>query len=180
MSKPIKSLVKNVYRDRFGDLEGAVLIDIRGINAQVNNALRADLAKKQIRVTVVSNNLAKSALSDTMMKNMGELLTGSNAVVYGGASVVEVARELIEQAKKIPTLQFKGAIMDGQVFTPDQVEALSKYPTKDEAQAQVIQVILGAAGQLIGAATGIGGQILSIIEQVEEKLEKGEAITKVA
>jgi len=180
MSKPIKSLVKNVYRDRFGDLEGAVLIDIRGINAQVNNALRADLAKKQIRVTVVSNNLAKSALSDTMMKNMGELLTGSNAVVYGGASVVEVARALIEHAKKIPTLQFKGAIMDGQVFTPDQVEVLSKYPTKAEAQAQVIQVILGAAGQLIGAATGIGGQILSIIEQVEEKLEKGEAITKVA
>ena len=70
--------------------------------------------------------------------------------------------------------------MDGETFGPKQIVALSKYPTKAEAQSQVISIVLGAAGQLISAITGVGGQILSIIEQVEKKLEKGEAIPATA
>ena len=114
------------------------------------------------------------------MEGIGGILEGPSAMVYGGNSVVEVARLLIEKVKTMPQVQFKGAIMDGELFGPKQIEALSKYPTKVEAQAQVIQVILGAAGQLIGAVTGIGGQIASIIEQVEKKLEKGVTIAAVA
>ena len=33
MSKPVKNLTTNEYKKRFGDLEGAVLIDIRGISS---------------------------------------------------------------------------------------------------------------------------------------------------
>ena len=51
------------------------------------------------------------------------------------------------------TLYKLGAIMDGELFGPTQIEALSKYPTKTEAQGQVIQIILGAAGQVISAIT---------------------------
>ena len=66
------------------------------------------------------------------------------------------------------------------VEDPDQITALSKFPTKEEAQAQVIQVVLGPAGQVIGAATSAGANIASILKAVEEKLEKGEAIAKIA
>jgi large subunit ribosomal protein L10 len=93
---------------------------------------------------------------------------------------VEVARVLLDQVKSLPKLQIKGAIMEGEVYTADQIDALSKFPTRDEAQAQVIQVILGPAGQLIGAALGVGNQIASILKTMEEKLEKGETIAKIA
>ncbi len=180
MSKPIKSLIKKSYQERFGDLSGAVLIDIRGVDSNTNNTIRAELAKKEIRVAVVTNNLAKAVLSETDLKGIEKLLEGPTALVYGGSSVVAVARELIEKAKAITNLQVKGAIMDGQLFGPNEMEALSKYPTREEAQAQVIQVILGPAGQLISAATSAGANIASLLKTIEEKLEKGEAITKVA
>ena len=179
MSKPIKNLIVENYRGRFADASGAVMIDIRGIQSNDNNTLRHGLAQKRIRITIVKNNLAKRAWKGTAMENLTALLDGSCAVVTGGDSVVSVARELIEQAKKLK-FEFRGALMDGQVFKATEVEALSKYPTREEAQAQVIQVILSPAGQLIGAALSAGSQIAGILKTMEEKLEKGEAIAKKA
>jgi len=178
MSKPVKNLIVESYKKKFADVDGAVLVDIRGVDANKNNSLRSALAAQQVRITVVKNSLAKRAFEGTALADISELLDGPCAMVYGGQSVVEVARMLIKQAKEIENLQFKGALMEGQRFGPDQIDALSKYPTRGEAQAQVIQVILGPAGQVIGAATSAGAAIASILKKIEEKLEKGEQIKK--
>ena len=176
MSKPVKNLITAEYKKRFADLEGAVLIDIRGITSNDNNKLRAGLLSKQVRVTVVKNSLARKAVEGTALANLGEMLEGPSALVYGGDSVVTVAREVLEQLKTMENVQVKGALMDGILFKGDAVKELSKYPTRPEAQAQVIQIFLGPAAQVIGAITSAGNQIASIVKAIEEKLEKGEAI----
>ena len=180
MSKPVKNLITENYKARFGKLEGAVVVDIRGLPSNTANKLRANLLQKKVRVTVLKNSLAKRAFKGTSIAPIDPLLEGPSAIVYGGESVVTIARTLVETVKEIPEIQFKGAVMDGQLFDAKGVEALSKYPTKGEAQAQVIQVFLGPASSAIAAITGIGNTIASLIKAVEEKLEKGEAIAKVA
>ena len=180
MSKPVKNMIIEMYREQFRDLNGAVLVDIRGVTSNDGMKIRDGLLKKGIRVTVVKNSLARKAFEATGLEPMNELMEGPSAIVYGAESVVNVARELLDFVKKYEKLQFKGALMEGSVFGPDQLEALSKYPTREEAQSQIIQVILSPAGQIIGAMDSAGGQIASILKTIEEKLEKGEAITKVA
>lgn len=179
MSKPVKNLITEVYRQRFADLDGAVLIDIRGLKANDTNRLRAGLAEKQVHVTVVKNSLAGRAVQGTVLENLSRLLTGPNAMVYGGDSVVNVARDLLNWVKQIDGLKINGAIMDGQVFGPDEIEALSKYPTREEAQAQVVQLFLSPGSRLVGSVLGPGRKIASLIKAIEEKLEKGETIAKV-
>ena len=44
MSKPVKEMILAEYQKRFVDLDGALVIDIRGIDANENNTLRLDLA----------------------------------------------------------------------------------------------------------------------------------------
>ncbi len=179
MSKPVKNLIVKEYERRFQDVTSAVLIDVRGIDANQNNALRTDLAGNGIRITVVKNSLAKKVFDGSAMAPINELLEGPCAMVYGGESVVNVARALIDKAKEIQGIEFKGAIMDGQVFGPDDITRLSKFPTRDEALAEAVQVILSAGSNLMGAVTGPGAQVMSLVKSVEEKLEKGEAIAKV-
>jgi len=176
MSKPIKNLITGSYRNRFADVDSAVLIDIRGVASNDNNALRAQLAEKGIRVNVLRNSLAKPAFTGTALEGLNELLQGPNAMVYGGQSVVEVARELVEIVKDFKEIDLKGAIMDGQVFGPDEVERLSKYPTREEAQAQVVQLILSPAQRLSASIQGPGAKIASLVKAIEEKLEAGETI----
>ena len=169
MSKPVKNLITKAYQRLFDGLDSAVVIDIRGVSAIDNTAFRGALARKQIRVTVVKNTLAKRAFAGTALEPINELLDGPAAMVYGGDSVVAVARELIESVKAVPAIEFKGALMEGQVFGADQVDALSKYPTRDEAQGQVIQLVLGPAGQAISAVTSAGAAIASILQAIIDK-----------
>jgi len=182
MSKPVKNLIVESYKKRFDGLTGGVLVDVRGVKSNGTNALRADLAKKQIKITIVKNSLAKKAFEGGELAALNDLIDGPSAMVYPvseDASVVSVARELIDAAKKLKELEFRGALMEGIIFGPDEILALSKYPTKDEAQAQVVQILLSPAQNLVGAATGPGKKIASILKTVQEKLEKGEEIKKV-
>ncbi len=181
MSKPVKNLIVDSYKKRFEGLTGGVLIDVRGIKSNDTNKLRADLAGKDIKVTIVKNSLAKKAFEDGELAQLGELLDGPNAMAYPvseEASVVTVARELIDAAKELKELEFRGALMEGIVFGPDEIEALSKYPTKEEAQAQVVQILLSPAQNLVGSIVSPGKKIASILKTVQEKLEAGEEIKK--
>jgi large subunit ribosomal protein L10 len=180
MSKPVKNLITAGYKKQFADLEGAVVIDIRGIPSNDNNNLRASLNSKKVRVSVVKNSLAKRAFAGTRLENLGPLLEGPSALVYGGDSVVTVAREVLDLIKTMEKVKVKGALMDGLLFKGDEVTALSKYPTRGEAQAQVIQLFLSPASQVIGAVTSAGGLIASLVKTIEEKLEKNEPIAKIA
>jgi len=174
MSKPVKNLVMESYRRRFGKLEGAVLVNLHGTPSNDNNKLRQKLSTKQIKVTVVSNSLGKKAIAGSKLEPLSKLLVGPGALVHGGKSIVEVARELIGVAKDFKTLQFRGAVMDGVVFGPDQIKELSEYPTREEAQGQIVTLIFSPAQTLTAQIISPGAQIASLIEAVREKKEKAE------
>ena len=168
------------YRDRLGDAQDALVIGLRGISSNDTNEIRSGLAKKSIRVSVVRNKLFGQAFGETNLAPLTELLSGANALAYGGESVVEVAREIVELLKKFPDIELKGAVLDGQLFKgQDGVEALSKFPTRDEAIAKDVAIILGPAQKLVASVKGPGAQLAGVLKAIEEKLEKGEAIAKV-
>lgn len=172
MSKPVKNLITEAYKKKFKDLEGAVLVDIRGIASNDANTLRGNLAPKKVKVTVVKNSLAKRAIKGTRLENLSPLLEGPAAFVYGSDSVVSVARELLDQVKTLEGVKVKGAIMDGQVFAADQVKALSKYPTRVEAQAQAITLVVSPGRKVAGQIVAPGRKIASLIKAIQEKKEK--------
>jgi large subunit ribosomal protein L10 len=177
MSKPIKELIMEDYKERFVDVDGALVVDIRGINANDNNAIRKGLQKKNIRVTVIKNALARKALSGTALEAVSPALEGPSALAYGAESVVDVARELVEWAKKVKQLTLKGAVLDGQYFAGDAgVKRLSQFPTKEEAQAKVITLVLSPARKVVGCAVSPGSKLLGIVKEIQTRLEKGEPI----
>lgn len=180
MSKPVKEMIIRDYQNRVGDFEDAMLISLRGVSSNNTNQIRQTLAKKEIRVTVIRNSLFMKSFGDTKLANLSPLLSGANALAYGAESVVEVAREIVGLLKDFPDIQLRGAVLDGQLFEgEDGVKALSKFPTRDEAIAQDVTLILSPGRKLVGAIKGPGGRLMGIVKAIEEKLEKGEAIAKV-
>ncbi|MCX5659989.1 MAG: 50S ribosomal protein L10 [Planctomycetota bacterium] len=172
MSKPVKNLISASYKKRFGELEGAVLINIRGLSSNDNNKLRQNLAGKKVKVTVVKNTLARKALGDTKLKALTDLIEGPTALVYGGESVVNVARDLLAAIKGMESVKVTGAILDGLVFPANQIEVLSKYPTRREAQAQAITLVVSPGRKLAGQILGPGRKLAAIVKAIEVKKEK--------
>lgn len=150
MSKPVKEMMIHEYKEMMGDIEDALVIGLRGISSNDTNVIRSGLAKKEIRVTVMRNKLFGQAFGDTNLSGLSEVLKGSNAIAYGSESVVEVAREIVALVKKFPEIELKGAILDGMLFEGEAgVKALSKYPTRDEAIAKAVTLILRRRGILL-------------------------------
>ena len=179
MSRPIKQMLVKEYQRRFEGINDALLVDIRGIPANENNELRLGLLKKNIRVTVIRNTLAREAFDGTGLEGLKDGLKGPTALCYGGTSVVDVARELVDWAKKIGELDLKGAMLDGEYFDGDAgVKELSKFPTREEAQAKVVQLVLSPGSTLLSAAVGPGSQLLSIVKEIQTRLEDGKTIEK--
>lgn len=179
MSKPIKELIIDDYKERFEAVDSALVLDIRGITSNDNNTIRKGLLKKQIRVTVVKNALAKKAFAGTPLEAIGPALEGPSAVAYG-ESVIDVARELIDWAKKIKQLSLKGAVLDGVYFGgAEGVKRLSQFPTREEAQAKVVTLVLSPARKVVGCVVSPGSKVLGIVKEIQTRLEKGEAIAQV-
>ena len=104
MSKPVKELILADYLKRFDDVQEALLIDIRGMDANENNTVRMDLRHKDIRVTIVKNTLARKAFAGTGLEPLVPALQGPTALAYSigdeEASVVGVARDEIPARTK--------------------------------------------------------------------------------
>jgi len=121
----------------------------------------------------VRNAMAAKALETAGLKGAGALLKGTNAVVYGGESIVDLVKELVEQAKKVDKLKIKGSYVDGQILDDNATKALAKLPNKKELQAMIVGQILGPgrkiAGQLKAPAIKLAGQIKAVEEKAKEK-----------
>lgn len=173
MSYFVKNLVQNEYEKVFSDTNEFVVVDMTGVSGVDNNNLRGELKKKGIRMTVVKNSLMCLALQKLGMDTAcGVFAAGPCTVVYGGDSVVDVAKEVVDWAKKVKAIKPKGAYVDGTVMSGDGVKDLSKMPTRVELQGQVAQIALTPGANIAGALIGPGGVIAGCIESLIEKLEE--------
>jgi large subunit ribosomal protein L10 len=180
MSKSVKQSIMRDYQSRLGDVEEAMVISIRGVKGTDTTRFRNKLRKSNIRVTVVQNSLARNKFKGTGLEPLGKLLTGASALAYSTEqSVVTIARQIVESLKDFPAIELKGAVLDGTLYEGKaRVEELSKFPTKEEAIAQNLTLILSPARKLAAQIKGPGAGVAGLIKAIEAKLEKGETIAK--
>lgn len=173
MSYFVKKLVQNEYEEAFDGVNEFVVIETKGVSGNDNNMLRGELKKKGIRMTVVKNSMMRLALQKLEMENASCIFeAGPCTVVYGGDSVVDVAKEIMDWGKKVKAIKPKGAFVDGTVMDNEGVKDLSKMPTRAELQSQVVQIVLTPGSNVAGALTGPGGVIAGCLKSLIEKLEE--------
>ena len=167
MSKPVKNLIASEYQNRFKD---AVLVEIRGLDAKATTTMRNSLRSKGIRVTIVKNALARRTFKGSPLGSLEKALKGPSAIITGPESAVLVAREIVKAAEAEKKIVLKGALFDGEYYDGDAgVKMLGSFPTREEAQAKVVTLLLSPARQVMG-----------VVKTLQEKLEKGESVAKLS
>ena len=176
MSKRVKALIEKDYERRLGHVDAVAVINPRGIDANSTNKLRAELAEKGVKMTVVKNTLVKR--SGISLDGFEGLLDGPSALVYGApaaegsepTAISTVCRALVDHFEGDETVELRGVFFDGEVFHgADGVKRVSKFPTREEAIADVLGAVLGPASSLAGALSGPGGALAGILKALEEK-----------
>lgn len=171
MSKRVKTLVMNEISQRFGDTKDFLVLDASKITAVKVNKLRLRAEKLGIKMLAVKNTLANKALSDLGVTTLGPVLTGPCALVWGGADIVALSKEIAKWAKEKDhkDLKIKGGTLDGVTLDEKGVDALSKSAGKPELLGRILSQIRSPGANLAAALLGPGGYLAGQVKAVSEK-----------
>ena len=172
MSKRVKEMLIEDIRKRIGQKRDMLLIDVSRLDAVTSNRFRLALREKQIEALTVRNSLARRALNEAGLTSLDQFLEGPSTLVWGGPDIVALSKEIARWAKELDQLQIKGGTVEGEALSPEDVDALSKSPSREELIGQIVGLLLSPGARLSGALLGPAGALASQIEQLaEEKSE---------
>ena len=167
MSKFVKDLVTDHLKKRLENVNELLVVNIVGMNANSNGALRRTLREKGMEIMVVKNSLARRATEGTALAPAFEGSKGTTALVWGTVDIVSLAKEVVRLAgdKQYAPFQPKGGVMDGAPLSADEVAKVSKWPTREEQISLLMGQILGPGARLASQLTSVGGALASQIKQ---------------
>jgi large subunit ribosomal protein L10 len=171
MSKAVKKLQMDAIRKKLVGVRDLLVMNITGVSAKADNTLRLNLRKKNIHVHVVKNSLVSLIFKEMGIVGVDAHLAGPTTLAWGSASIADLAKEFDALAKKEKKILFKTAVAEG-VAVP--FEDAKKFPTREEAIAKVVSLILAPAARVAGQLRNAGGRIAGQIKTLSEKTE-GEA-----
>jgi large subunit ribosomal protein L10 len=168
MSKYVKELMMDQLKTELDGDKSVLILDLKGLDAIAEFQFRRDLRKKSIKMRVLRNTLARRVFDDMGIGGLSRFLEGPSVAVWGGAGVAELAKEIFDQVKKLKKPEIKGGSVDGTVIGPEQVEDITKLPSREALIGRVVSLALAPAARVVSLAnapaSGLLGQLKTLAE----------------
>ena len=143
-----------------------------GMSVAEANDLRGAFRKGDIFFKVYKNKLMKIA-----MKEVGGYdaiipsLVDQNAFAFVEDEFSAPAKVLKEYLKDKKKPQFKAAIIDGEFYGEDMLEALAALKSKNEIIGDILGLLMAPMANVIGALTSQGSNLVGAVKTIAEKGE---------
>lgn len=175
MNREEKSQVVDDLTASIGQATNAFLIDFKGITVPQVTELRKQVREAHSSYVVVKNTLALLALKDSPMIELREHFTGPTAVAFNNSDAVALAKTLSKFAKDVPTVTFKGALLDGKVIPATQIEAIASLPSRDELIAKLLYLMQSPIRGLVTVLSANIRNLAVVLDQIAKSKSEGAA-----
>ena len=147
----------------------AVMADYRGVTVDAMTQLRKSARELGVQVRVIRNTLAKRAFEGTELECMNEALTGPCIVAFAMEDPGASARLFKDFAKEQEAFEIKALSVGGKLLPAEQIDALAKLPTRDEALALLMAVMQAPVTKLVRTMNDIPGRVTRVVAAVRDQ-----------
>jgi large subunit ribosomal protein L10 len=150
----------------------AVLTDYRGLTVSQMQELRGRLRTGDVEYRVVKNTLVRRAAEAAGVPALQSELEGPLAIAFGYEDLSLPAKLINEFVRTTRLkLDIKGGLVEGRVFSPDQVKQLADLPSRESLIAQLMGTMQAPVGQLVGIMQTPLQQLMGVLNAYKTKME---------
>jgi len=157
MNRPEKETFVGDFRSQLSEASVLYLTDFSGLDVKSITQLRSDLRKSGAQFLVVKNRLAKLALAELDLPEIGDHLVGPTAFVLSTADAAAPAKAITDFAKVHDDRPvFKVGVLDKNLLDASAIKKIASLPSREQLLAEVA----GAFEAPMAAFAGVLGALL--------------------
>ena len=164
-----KASILNEVIERVKASDFCFVMNYGGLKVTQLTELRQALEKLDSRAMVVKNTYLSKVAEGQGWSGVASIFTGPTAIVTGTGDVTEVAKVLVEFAKKSGKAEVKGAAMDAATLSAADVVDLSKLPSKDVMRGMLLGTLMAPATSMVRVLNAPLLNVLYALKAYEEK-----------
>ncbi|MGO9380239.1 MAG: 50S ribosomal protein L10 [Dissulfurispiraceae bacterium] len=169
ITKEKKSQQITELTEKFSRSKAVVFTEYKGLTVAEIANLRKLLKEVNAEYKVAKNTLIAIAVKGTPVEAAKDFLIGPTAVAFGFDDPVAAAKKLLEYSEKNDKLRIKSGIVEGKLFSFDELKALSKLPPKHILLSMMAGTFQAPAAKLACALNATIAQFAYALEAVKNK-----------
>ena len=175
MNRDEKQAVIDRLTDRIRESDTMIVADYRGLTVGQTAEIRGRLRDAGAVFSVTKNTLARRAAEAAEKPELLDFLQGPTAITFVDGDVAATAKALTEVARSTRILEVRGAVMDGDVLSADQVRQLGDLPPRDVLLSQIVGAVAGPMQGTVGVLTAPLRDIVAVLDAYIAQRQAAEA-----
>lgn len=147
----------------------AAAANYRGLTVSQMDELRTKARNAGVYLKVVRNTLARRAFKDTEFECLSERLVGPLVLAFSKEEPGAAARLFRDFAKGNDKFEVHALALGGKALGADQLEAVAKLPTRDEALATLLNVMKAPITKFVRTMAEPTAQMVRVLAAVRDQ-----------
>ena len=169
MNRDQKTALVEELSEQIRSADAILAVDYRGISVAQAAELRGRLRDADARFRVVKNSLTERASDQAGVQELKAILEGPTALAFVRGDAALAAKALSDVGRSLGTLAFKGGIMNGDVFTGEQIQSIARLPSREVLHGQLVGTIAAPLTQLVRTLNALIGGLAMQLQQVADQ-----------
>ena len=174
MNRDEKAQAISHLGEGLGQAQNAFVLDFKGITVPQVTELRKQVRETGSEYVVIKNTLALIAVKDSPLQKLTGTFSGMTAIAYNTTDPVALAKVLTKFAKDVPTVQFKGALLAGQVVAAGEIQNIANLPSRDELLSKLLYLMQHPIRGLAVVLNGTIRNFAVVLDQIAKQKGGGE------
>lgn len=176
MKRPQKEELVKSFSEKIASSPGFILTNFTGMDVVTITELRRKLHDVGVEYLVVKNRLAQKALEPTLLNDdLKTMLTeSSTAFAFLSEDPFICPKVLVDFSKGREILKIKGGVLQGNVLSRSEVEALAKISSAKEVHGRLVSALKSPLYRLTSNLNHLLTKLVVALNQVAKKRESAE------